>query len=212
MPPVFCRDPASEYLLRYDLASLGADAPESVATQRSVQCFYRLISVDLAEAWKFLRRFCSAINAAAEHKRQLPKETLLHAMAAVMYRLLDLRFCHGSIDEAVRLGLLLFSSHIFLNFRDIKPPRTYLSDTYRDCVLHIEPPGRLSPLILLWLLLVGSLSTFTAADDVWLMPWMRINIELCQASHWSELRGMLKTCPWIDALHDAPGRNMFYAH
>lgn len=56
-----------------------------------------------------------------------------------------------------------------------------------------------------------SLSIFTPADDVCLMPWVRVNIDLCEACNWAELRGQLKSFPWIDILHDKPGQAMFDA-
>ena len=116
-----------------------------------------------------------------------------------------------SIDEPVRLGLLVFSSHIFLNWQDVKPPYTYLPHTYRNRLLNLKLPSTVPPQILLWLLMIGYLSIFTTADDAWLMPLVRVNIELCEAHNWSELRGQLKAFPWIDILHNKPGRAIFDA-
>jgi hypothetical protein len=196
----------------YDLTLLAAEDSEPSATGRYWKPIQLGINTDLAEAWAFLRRFCSTINAAAEHKRPLAKEILLSAMASSMYRLLRMHyFDPTSIDEGVRLGLLVFSSHIFLNWQDITLPHTYLPNTYRTCLLNLKLPNTFPPGILLWLLIVGSLSTFTPADSAWLMPWVRANIELCEARTWSELRAQLKTFPWIDILHDKPGRAIFEA-
>ena len=206
---MFFDDPASEPLMLYDLASLAADEPEPLPNKRRWDQFRMDLSSGLAEAWAFMKRFCSTINSAAEHKRRLPKETLLNAMASVMYRLLHMSFENTSVDEGIRLGLLIFSAHIFLNFRGIRQPHKYLPDTYKNCLMHLELPGTLPPQILPWLLVIGSLSTFTSADDVWLIPWMRVNITLCETRNWSELRGLLKTCPWIDTLHDQPGQEIF---
>jgi hypothetical protein len=41
-------------------------------------------------------------------------ETFLDTIGSVMYRLLDLRFEAGSIDEAICLGFLCFSCSVFL--------------------------------------------------------------------------------------------------
>jgi hypothetical protein len=196
----------------YDLASLAADKPEPSATKSYWDPVLPGISEDLVQAWAFLKRFCSTINSAFEHKRQLPKETLLNPMASVMYRLLRMNsFDPTSIDEAIRLGLLAFSSHIFLDWQDVKLPHTYLPKIYRNCLLNLKLPGALPSQNLLWLLIVGSLSIFTEADDHWLIPWVRANIELCGAHDWSELRGQLKAFPWIDFLHDKPGQAIFDA-
>lgn len=193
--------------MAYDLTILVAEDPDSSATK-----LVQSMSNDLAEAWRFLKRFCSTINSAAVRNRQLPKETLLNAMASVMYRLLYMKsFDPSSLDEAVRLGLLAFSSHIFLNWQGVKPKHTYLPDTYRSCLLNLKLPSTLPSQILVWLLMVGSLSIFNPADDAWLMPWLRSSIELCEAQGWNEMRGQLKEFPWIDMLHDKPGRSIFDA-
>lgn len=195
----------------YDLASLAAQGPEASAinpwdlTQLG-------INTELAEAWTFLQRFCSAINAAAESKRQLGKQTLLNAMASSMYRLLNMKnFDYTSIDEAIRLGLLVFSSHIFLTWQDISLPHPYLPNTYRTCLLNIKLPDTFPPQFLLWLLMVGALSIFTSADHSWLVPWVRASIELCEVRTWTELRVQLKVFPWIDILHDVPGKAIYEA-
>jgi hypothetical protein len=196
----------------YDLTALVAQDPESSAAELYWRPDQLGINAGLAQAWKFLERFCSTINSAAEHRRQLPKETLLNAMSSVMYRLLRMNsFDATSPDEAVRLGLLIFSSHIFLNWQDMKGPHTYLPHIYRSCLLNLKLPSILTSQLLLWLLMVGSLSVFTPADDAWLMPWMRVNIELCKAHSWGELRRQLQAFPWIDALHDTPAQSIFNA-
>ena len=173
---------------------------------------YLDINTELAEAWDFLTRFCSAINAAAETKRQLDKEVLLNAMASSMYRLLHMRhFERNSINDAIRLGLLVFSSHVFLKWQDISLPHPYLPNRYRECLLNLKLSGTFPPQILLWLLTVGSIAVFTAADYSWLEPWVHDSIELCEPRTWADLRGQLKSLPWIDILHDVPGQAIYDA-
>ena len=205
---MFFNDP-SEPLIPYDPTTLVVKEPKSSATKLPVELG---IDADLVQAWTSLKRFCLTINSAAEHKRQLPKETLLNAMASVMYRLLGMKsFDSTSIDEAVRLGLLLFSSHIFLNWQGVKPRHTYLPHRYRSCLLSLKLPGALPPETFVWLLMVGSIAVFTPADDAWLLPWLQGNIELCGAHDWTELHGRLKAFPWIDFLHDKTGQEIFDA-
>ncbi|KAI1625849.1 hypothetical protein EDD37DRAFT_648306 [Exophiala viscosa] len=201
--PMFFNDP-SKPLLPYDPTLLSAKEPKSSARKLLVE---QGIDADLVQAWSFLKTFCSTIDSAAEHKRQLPKEVLLNAMAPVMYRLLRMKsFDSSNVDEAVRLGLLIFSSHIFLSWQGVKSRHTYLPNTYRNCLLTLKLPSALPPQIFAWLLMIGSIAIFTTADDAWLMPWLRGNIELCEAHSWSEVREKLKECPWINFLHDEPGQ------
>ncbi|EXJ66962.1 uncharacterized protein A1O5_09608 [Cladophialophora psammophila CBS 110553] len=210
--PTFFNDRPSEPLMPYILPTLAAEEPDHATTRRYWKPVQLGISIDLVQAWTFLKRFCSTINSAAEHKRQLPKETLLKAMAALMYRLIWMNsFDPTSLDEAVRLSLLAFSSNIFLDWQNVKPSHAYLRHTYQNCLLNLSLPSALSPQFLLWMLMIGSLSTFNPADAAWLMPWMRVTIELCEAHTWSQLHRQLKAFPWIDVLHDKPARAMFDA-
>jgi len=133
-------------------------------------------------------------------------------MASLMYRLLQMKsFDSTSINEVIRLGLLVFSSHIFLSWQGVKPRHTYLPTTFRDCLLTLKLPGALPPQMFVWLLMVGSIAIFTKADDTWLLPWLQGNIDLCKAHSWSEMREQLKAYPWIDLLHDQLGQEIFDA-
>lgn len=208
--PVFFDDPVSEPLIPYDMEMLRTEYPEVAATRLSWDQLAVNIDEDLVEAWTYTRRFCTTINHAAELKRQLPKDILLNSMASIMYRLLHMRsFPITSTNEALRLGLLVFSSHIFLSWQDVKPRHTQLPQVYRSCLLNLDLPSALPSQILLWLLMIGSISVFTSDDDPWLLPWIRVNIDLCEVQSWSELRGELKACPWIDFLHDQLGKTMY---
>ncbi|CAM1509475.1 Fc.00g032140.m01.CDS01 [Cosmosporella sp. VM-42] len=210
--PTFFNGLSSEPLMPYNLSALAAEEIEHSAAKIYWKSVELGTNEDLVQAWAFLTRFCSTINSAAQRKRQLPKETLLNAMASSMYRLLRMNsFDTTSIDEAIRLGLLAFSSHIFLSWQDVKLPHTYLPEAYRGCLLNLKLPDTLPSQVLLWLLMIGYISIFTPADDPWLMPWVRVNIELCEAHSWSDLRGQLEAFPWIDILHDKPGRAAFDA-
>ena len=163
---------------------------------------------DLSGAYSSMSRFCSAINIASKHKRQLPKEILLNTMASVMYRLHDMSFDPTTIDESLRLGLLAFSSHIFLHLRDIKPSHTRFPDVYRKSLLQFSTSEGSSP-ILLWLTMIGGISVFSPADDPWLIACLQTIIESCGVQTWTDLRAYLKQFLWIDFLHDKPGKAMY---
>ncbi|KAK9420521.1 putative Transcription factor domain-containing protein [Seiridium unicorne] len=208
--PEFFNDSFSEPMIPYDLALLTTQDSRPPRIKFPWNLGQIGVIADLVQAWEYVMRFCSTINSAAETKRQLPKETLLNAMASVMYRLLHMNNLDiTSANEAIRLGLLAFSSHIFLNWQNMKAPHTQLPDTYRRCLLNLKSPGALPSQVLLWLLMIGSVSVFSAVDGVWLLPWMRVNIGLCDTDDWHKLRRELKACPWIDVLHDKPGREIF---
>ncbi|KAJ5587588.1 uncharacterized protein N7459_003353 [Penicillium hispanicum] len=196
--PVFFRDPSVEPLIPFDHAFYPGEKTIRLD-----------LNDDLAQAWTAMKKFCSAINSAAQRNRQLTKETLLNAIGSVMYRLVDMKHLDPtSIDEAVRLGLLAFSSHVFLQCKDVQLPHTYFPRRYRHCLLNLRVQD-IPPQILAWLLVIGAISVLSPADDSWLMPWLRVNCDMCGAQGWEELRGRLKGLLWIDILHDRPGQAIF---
>lgn len=134
-------------------------------------------NAELARAWDTTKTFCMLVNYAADSKRKIPQETLLNTMASVMYRLLNLSFDAGSLDEMVRLGLLAFCSKVFLQWSRVRSPPRHLSRSFRDCLLSLTEP--VSPQVTLWLLLTGYISVFSDEDEAWLQPWLRAVLEMC---------------------------------
>lgn len=194
----------------YNLTVVTTGVLEPSSTKRYGELIESNINLDLAQAWSFLKRFSLTINTASEHKRQFSKEFLLGAMASVTYRLLHMnKFELTSVNEVVRLGLLAFSSHIFLDWQGMRLKHTYFPHAFRKCLLECGLSGTLQPQVLLWLLIIGSMSVFSTSDNVWLAPRIQATIKLCEAHSWHELRKQLKRFPWIDILHDKLGRAIF---
>ena len=154
-------------------------------------------------------KFCLVINQAAGSKRKLKEDHLLRAMASVMYRLLHMSFALGSMNEAVRLGLLAFSYQTFLQPPNVRTRQTSLIDTYRDCLLNIAVAGNDHTEMMLWLQMVGAVAVFSAPDNTWLRPMLQSSIYRCKLGSWSELATLLKSFLWIDFVHDKPGRDIF---
>lgn len=173
--------------------------------------FLNIIDDQLAMTWGVMKRFCSQINLVAETNCRLPGESFLDTMTTVMYRLLHMSFETGSIDEAVRLGLLALSSHVFLQWKDVRPSYVDFPATYRNCLANLQAvDGFASYHLLLWLLMVGAISIFTTADDdMWLKPWLRVNMNLCEVTSWNKMRDILDSFLWIGLVHDQPGMDMF---
>ncbi|UKZ48221.1 hypothetical protein TrVGV298_002457 [Trichoderma virens] len=207
---VFFTEPSSESLMLYpDFKQFMTQHSHSAQNETYSNLEHLNIDEELGKSWDALRRFCSVINSASEHKRRLPKEILLNTMAPIMYRLFNMAFESGSFNEVIRLVQLAFSSHAFLHWQGVKYPHTYLPESYRNCLLRLKFPSESSPHILCWLLVMGAISIFSPADDVWLIPWIQVNLKLCEAESWNMLRHQLKQFLWIDILHDHLGKSIF---
>ncbi|RDW84448.1 hypothetical protein BP6252_02038 [Coleophoma cylindrospora] len=210
--PLFSLDNISESFMHYPdqtLAFMPERTPPMDLQYHHTE-FPDVLDDDLTTAWKVLQRFCRMINLAAETKYKFPQETLLHTMATVMYRLLHMQFAPGSVDEAIRLGLLAFSSNIFLQLQNVKPPYIYLPNAFRCCLLELQLPRERPSRLLLWLLFIGALSVFSDPDaDAWLKPWLQSEVQSSGVHSWRELREGLKSFLWIDIVHDKPGQRIF---
>ena len=156
-----------------------------------------------------MKRFCCTINTAAEQNTQLDKEILLEIMASVMYRILDMsEFEPGSIDEMIRLGILVFGSHIWLDVRGIPLPHTYFRQKYQDCLqrfVELEAPFFIS----LWLLITGSIALFTDTDSSWITAQLKTTLQISGSPTWDKVHHEMKSLLWIDFLHDHPAKALY---
>ncbi|KAK6831707.1 hypothetical protein RU639_002978 [Aspergillus parasiticus] len=171
--------------------------------------FLENIDDDLARSWSIMKRFCVLVNIAIGKQQRLSMEFFMETMTSVMYRLLQLKFETGSIGEAIRLGLLAFSSHVFLQWRDIQRPYTQFSASYKESLVSLKSLNGVSSDIVLWLLTVGRISVFGISDDEWLKPWLRANSQLCTVHSWPAMRNVMESFLWISALHDKLGKDLF---
>ena len=167
--------------------------------------------IELVKAWDTMRNFCCLMNLAATAERRLPPEVQLNTMAAVMYRLLSSAYHRGSAEEAFRLGVLAFCSHVFLRWQNIRLPYSHLATSYKDCLNTLTSTKHLSPSSLLWLLTVGNFVVSSRSDDQWWKRQFRLCIEQCGIDSWTGMRHILKSFLWIDVLHDKPGNEFFEA-
>ncbi|KAL1599698.1 hypothetical protein SLS60_007501 [Paraconiothyrium brasiliense] len=119
--------------------------------------FLNALNPDLAEVWRVTRKFCLLVNLATQTRRQFHPSLIYDSMTSIMYRLLRMVFTNGSRDEALRLGLLVFTQHIFLQGQQIRLPSQPLSQWYRIHLKAIETKldsQRRPKQVTLWLLMV----------------------------------------------------------
>ncbi|KAI1097272.1 hypothetical protein F4804DRAFT_183348 [Jackrogersella minutella] len=239
--PIFFADLEQEPYWPYPDYSLYVYDSTSVIFTSSVEeeIFLSILEPDVAIAWRVIKQFTVYVNHAAVTGFKLPKEALLDSMASVMYRLLHKSslFARGSFDEAVRLGLLAFSSSIFLQWAGVRLPYTHFPAVYRDCLVNLDlesadsslasassartlapavdesggnPPSPWSSRLLIWLLTVGYISILDSSDgDAWLKPWLRVNLELCEMRSWPAMHHVLNSFMWAKPVHDSPGEALF---
>lgn len=168
------------------------------------------INKDLVATWVVMAEFSHMINRTAKSQHRIATETFLHTMASVMYRLLDMtKFKVDSIEEVIRLGLLAFSSSVFLQWKQLGLSYNYLAITYRNCLAESRCSNT-PPKLLLWLLMVGAVSVFRCDDEKWLRPRLRANIgSIGGLKSWTDMHDILVSFMWIGLVLDEPGKEVF---
>lgn len=166
------------------------------------------IDPSLAAAFAALVGFCRLMNFAVESELRTTTETYLDTMTSVIYRLTYMSFSPGSADEAVRLGLLAFSTSIFLQWRQLGRPYSHLTHSYRDALSRVKH-SQLHSRLMVWLFMAGAVSVFESADIEWLKPWLVANVDFFGVHSWSTLRRILGEVMWIDLIHNQSGEAVF---
>lgn len=180
--------------------------------QDDVKGLLQKLDPELANVWIAMLEFCTLINTAAETGGvKMSEQAFLHSMGSIMYRLLHQRFELGSLDEACRLGLLAFSSPVFLHWNRVELPDQKFTSTYRESLSKLDPmKTKIAPKESLWLLMIGALSMSYELDGfAWIEPRLQKDIEACGLLTWASVRESLNSFLWIGLVYDKPGEDIF---
>ncbi|KIW39419.1 hypothetical protein, variant [Exophiala oligosperma] len=170
------------------------------------------VHYDIATSWLVLQRFCSLANLAAQSHGLMPTQLHVQTMASVTYRLLDLnQFQAKSQEEMIRLGLLAFTHHIFLQYQHLKLPYSHFQYLLERSLARKELSDIANPQLTLWILMVAVISIPNLAEDIWLFKSLQTLFQVCNITSWTGLRGFMKSMMWIDVLHDKPGKDIYEA-
>lgn len=167
------------------------------------------VDKDLATAWLVMKRFCYLVNLSTQTARFIRLEVIHETMIAIFYRLLDMKFDGGSMDESIRQGLLCFCYHIFLQWQDIRLPYHHFPTVYRSCFREVEQAGGISSQFTLWMLMIGAIAIFDVSEEPWLRKSLREYASSCGVKTWKEMQEILKSFLWISLLNDQPGKQIF---
>lgn len=208
--PIFFNNPCIEEYVPYP-TQLSSYVPPEFQSGREQLIDGQSLGIcdaELRKTWDTTQAFCALVNYAAESERKIPQETFLDSMASALYRLVGMKFPVDSLDEAVRLGLSAFCSHVFLQWSSFRPPHHHLPTVYKQCLTeHLCSDSMALSEPMPWLLMVGAMAVFPKGDT-WLWPWLRraTGVPGSDASgSWGEIRASMKRLLWIDFVHDRRG-------
>ncbi|KIW67594.1 hypothetical protein PV04_06832 [Phialophora macrospora] len=204
--PVFFRQ-SSEPVGEYPKQLLPA-AGDDMSNQDNFELI-RTVDKDLATAWWVMRKFCLLVNLGTQTQRPMYPKIIYETMVTVMYRLLHVSFAAGSVDEAIRLGLLAFCHHVFLQWQDVKLPRYRFLTTYRNCIVRLKLVIGVSSKLMLWLLMTGANSLFEMSEEPWLRDKLRECVTKCEVKAWKGMEEILRSFMWIELLDERPSKQIY---
>jgi hypothetical protein len=168
------------------------------------------IDVKLVDLWADLRCFTVLANLAFQTGRKLNPEVFQEILTSVVYRAMLLEVSPHPLIRVLHLGILAFCSTVFLQGDKIKARFVYLAKQLLKVIVAVGDDEKDTfGVVKLWCLIVTGLSVSTNADEDWLIPQLRSQIQREGSSSWKEVRTLLKTCLWIDALHDKEGKRLY---
>lgn len=167
------------------------------------------LETDLAKIWRVVRSFCLLANLATQSELCIPAATMYGTMTAVIYRLLHMSFSVDSLDETIRLGLLAFTHHIFLQWKDICISCNGFSERYRLYLRRQSPEQSVASYVMLWLLMVAAVSVFRISEESWLQETIQKQMEECGIRTWKDMQEALKACMWIPLLDDERAKQVY---
>ncbi|KAF1965836.1 hypothetical protein BU23DRAFT_518851 [Bimuria novae-zelandiae CBS 107.79] len=166
---------------------------------------------ELAAVLTAMSHFCRLINIASTNEAaRVTEDTFLHVMGSVLYRLLHLRYDRGTLDEAIRLGLLAFSRPIFLDWKTVEWINGYFVTAWRQTLEDLIENLAFTPRDSIWLLMTGALSM--SHDPSFLdrlTGGLRVFTDLCHITTWEDMEGLLNSYIWIGVSLDQPGKEIF---
>lgn len=164
---------------------------------------------DILESWEVIQKFCSLVNLATEAQGRIPWKILLDTMQKGVYRLFCMKYDDSSVKEAVRLGLLVISTQVLLQWKFLKLSHTHLGACYRQCVDRLKNSVGIEPEIVVWILMIGAVSGVERWDDSWFRPWLVTSIKRCGVTSWTEMRELLESLSWIRLVQEKAGKEVF---
>lgn len=159
--------------------------------------------------WRVMRRFCLLVNLGTQTQGRINPEIIGGTMTAVIYRLLHMKAGTHSVDEVIRLGLLAFSQHVFLQWHDMKTPYYESAAALRACLVDGSVDSEISSQLSMWLLMVGAVSLFDLSNEPWLAQSLGERAGRCNLKTWRDMQEMLKSFMWIPLLDEIRGMHVF---
>lgn len=172
-----------------------------------------LIDSRLRNVWADAREFCALVNLASITGRKIRPRLFQEIMVTLQYRLLHYEVgstgLHVSISHAIQIGILVFTTTIFLHVAGIPTRYYWLTSQIRKMLKAWEiPTDTQGRKLRLWLLCISSISGLYDGTGEWLSPATSHALAELDLKEWRDVKVILKEYLWIDVLHDPLAENV----
>jgi hypothetical protein len=172
------------------------------------------LDIRLHNALRDLHAFSCISNLAYQTTRKLSPEIYNEMMISILYRLTNLSFESDPMQEAIRSGLLAFSSTIFMQRHFMEQPYDHLLNLYNNAVFKLLESTDIDlPIpIVLWLTIFSLVVEHKESPPAdWLGVWLHKTILRAGIDSWSQAREILGSIMWVDFVHNRLGKQVFEA-
>ncbi|KAH6985703.1 hypothetical protein BKA56DRAFT_715144 [Ilyonectria sp. MPI-CAGE-AT-0026] len=186
-----------------------AKRPASLDPGHQIPSFVQSLDWKLVNVWTDLKRFSDICNLASQTGHKLTQTTFSEIMVSVLYRLLHMSFKQCPVNEVLRVGMVAYTTAIFLQWQYFKMGEGHLKESLSNALLELrESFIDVPPPVLFWLLTVLNTSFATDAEGRH-VGWFSEVVELIPLASWAEARKVLKSMVWVDSLNDSKGKVAF---
>lgn len=204
------------YLFRNDIvwecyiADRGIIRCSHKPNEENVHTFVRMLDVKLGNCWKDLHVFSCMSNLAYQTTRKMSPDTYNEMVISIIYRLVHLSFENDVLHETIRLGLLVFSSTLFMVRLYERQPYTRLCNLFRKALeemltsINIALPEP----VLFWLIWLYHVVAVEDSVNDWRRFWLEKAIAINEVDSWQRGVTILKSIMWVDFVHGIPGEKV----
>lgn len=113
-------------------------------------------------------------------------------------------------ESACQLGILaLLTTMIFQNGRSPRISYDLMAERLRNTITSISNNCVTEEVTFLWLLFVVGISVFQVTGRTWLLPIIKKCVSTLGLGSWQAARDRFRAYPWIDAIHDELGQELW---
>ncbi|KAH7149653.1 hypothetical protein B0J13DRAFT_663415 [Dactylonectria estremocensis] len=183
--------------------------PASLAFEDPIISITEFLNWRLLNVWKDLQQFSNLCNLAGQTGHKLTQTTFSEIMVSVMYRLLHMSFEDCPLNDALRVGMITFTTAMFLQWQCLKSGERHIEESLSSALLKLhESSVHVPPPVLFWLLTVMHTS-FSGDAGGRHASWFSEVVRLVPLLSWEEARKALKSMIWVDSVNDDKGREAF---